>query len=610
MSTRILLIDEDPQTLKSYREALAPKAPLWILNCTSSADEGLESAREHRPDIVIAALSTNDGHGAQILSEIEKIAPSAQRFITATEADKPKLKATFGSTFQFLPNPCPANRLVTEIQRCVAIETWLADDRIKRLVAKIGEFPSLPPVYLKVVNALNSRDASAGSIAQAISGDLAISAKVLQTVNSSYYGFDQKISNITQAVGVLGVDCVKNLVLAIQVFSKLGSTEDHRALIDELWHHSMSVAITARRIALHETEDEKIAEEAYTAGLLHDIGKLVLLNAEPDLYDAARQHAREESIPLWSAEDQLVGSNHAEIGAYLLARWGMPTNLTEAVALHHQPTISSSKTFSPLAAVHVANALIHYRLSEDHPGAFPSQEFLTEIGKHRPMETWADIASGKAQPASAPAKLSLKKEPAQEPSPSPKPVATPVAETTSSTPAATATKAAAAAEEESEPTKSKTPLYAFAACLSLAAIGIFALNHFGNDTPASETAQAKSEAQLESTFAKNLEKARDIAGLTRTENSLQEIFDSQDTAEPIAQTAPAALPKPQISESVSTFPNIELTGIFFKSDNPVASVNGKIRRVGDTVDGAQIIRIEKHLIVVQFEKTIRSFKLN
>ncbi len=628
MTTRILIIDEDPKALQDYRDALAPKSGQWTIDYAPCVDEGLRAAQEDKPDVVIAALSIADGHGADILTRFEKIAPDAQRFITATEEDKPKLESTFGSSFQFLPSPCPPARLITEIQRCVAIDNWLGNDRIKKLISKMGEFPSLPPIYLKVVNALNSRDASADAIAQAIAGDLAISAKVLQTVNSSFYGFDEKISNISQAVNILGIDCVKNLVLAIQVFNKMGRTAEQKAITDQLWHHSMSVAVAARRIVAYETKDDKAAEEAYSAGLMHDIGKLVLLNAVPKQFAAARELSNEISIPLKEAEDQVIGCNHAETGAYLLARWGMPANLTEAVALHHEPVNSFGKSFSALAAVHVANAIVHHRQRPDHPGSLLSEEFLIEIGKADSWEDWLAVTSGKTPPAKAKAGVSLKAKESDTPRESSEQTESPSSEEDSAKAKTsnedTETTRNAATEPE-EKKSSKTPLIALAACAALAAIGIYTLNTVNTTDTSEEFAIATEEPESKSSLSSSLEKAREISGVTQTEDALQEIFDAQteDAApqevaaavpavkEPVATPEPVKeLPKPKLPEVRDTFPNIELAGIFYNAERPLASVNGKIRRVGDSVSGAKIVRIDKHQIVVKYEETLRAFKLN
>ncbi|MDQ8187631.1 HDOD domain-containing protein [Pelagicoccus sp. SDUM812002] len=660
MTTRILIIDEDLNSLRTYRDTLSPKSKQWSVDYAENVEQGLESAAANKPDIVIVDLSVNDGHGNDILTRFEKSAPEAQLFITASETDKPKLESTLGASFQFLPSPCPAQRLVSEIQRCVAIDNWLGNDRVKEIVAKMGKFPSLPPIYLKVVNALNSKHADTDSISQAIAGDLAISAKVLQTVNSSFYGFDEKISNIADAISILGTECVKNLVLAIQVFNNIGRSADQKSITDELWHHSMSVAVAARRVASYESKNEKAGEEAYTAGLMHDIGKLILLDAVPQEFAEARKLANETSISQAEAETQIIGCNHAEIGAYVLARWGMPTSLTEAVALHHEPINSFGRSFSALAAVHVANAIVHHRQKPGHPSAAISEAYLVEIGKSDSWDDWLAVSSGNKPAPKEKSGLSLKKQPNTSPSSAQQQTqaaASKANEPETATETSGSDTAALQPEQEAS-RKSKTPLLALAACVALAAIGIYLLNTVDNSDPfedfafedepieklphLTETEQRsdqtanldesepaiKEEKAVESTgLASKIKAARDLSELSGTEDALQEIFDSQEETAPlstseVAVTAPEPrevstisetkneLPQPQLPKVEDLFPNIELAGIFYNSERPLASVNGRIRRVGDTVSGAQIVRIDQHQIIVKYEETLRSFKLN
>ncbi|MBC2606472.1 HDOD domain-containing protein [Pelagicoccus albus] len=630
MTTRILIIDPCEDTLKYYREVLEPKSSQWTLDCTGDSTEGIELAKRNTPDVVIVALSIDDDHGPDLLRSLDKIAPDAQPFISATETEKTKLESTLGSKFHFLPNPCHADKLITEINRCIAIETWLGNPRIKELISKMGEFPSLPSIYLKVVSALNSKNASAELIADCISGDLAISAKVLQTVNSSYYGFDQKVSNISEAVSILGLESVKNLVLGIEVFNKLGRSRHHKAITDQLWHHSMSVATAARRISQFETNDSDMAEEAYTAGLMHDIGKLVHLNAEPEKFQDAIKMANEESIPLHEAEEELLGCTHAETGAYILARWSMPTNLTEAVALHHQPVNSFGKSFSALAAVHVANAIVHHRQNAEHPSSTPNEEFIIEIGKSDSWQDWVDTSTGKTskKPQVKEAKEVEAKEPTQEPA-SPKLAVKKSEPTSEPSPAPAASTQSEPKVEEKQNKKSLMPLVALAACIALAATGITLMNTVPTEEP-SESLSLAEEAPT-SSLASAIEQAKEMSGITETEEALQEIFDDQElaaTPEPaeeellvheeadasdlVAEKEENELPKPKLPEPEpeQVFPEVVLGGIFYSEKRPLASVNGKIVKTGDTISGVKIVRIEKARVTVQYESEQRSYKLN
>ena len=649
MKTRILCIDDDKDVLEAYTNALASHAGEWEVERFTNPDEALIAIENSSADVVVASYKLSEHDGIDFLKQAARLKPDSQRFIAAAEEDKDKVEAGLGSIYQYLPKPCSPDRLITEIQRCLAIDTWLGNDKIKQLVAKMGEFPSLPPMYLKVVNALNSRNASTDQIGHAISGDIAISAKLLQVVNSSYYGFEEKISDITQAVGILGIEAVKNLVLAIQVFGKLGRSPDQKALTDQLWHHSMSVAVAAKRIARYETGKDKLAEEAYTAGLLHDLGKLVMINAAPEDFDKARALAKKQSLPAWQAEKATFGCNHAETGAYVLARWGMPAAVVEAVALHHEPYNTSGTSFSSLSAVHVANALVWERKPGDQPSpdAKPDEDFLAEIGRAASWETWQDVVSGKVKEKQKTGlTLEHRKEPMRQ-------------DQSSASPSAPEEKPATPARSsEAGPADASTPApddpqiparssgagvltVAIAAGLGLAIGAYFLLPTLqpSNDetlasAPAIEAAPATMEAEvslaeeldtvIDEEFAQTAieqeeaeaEASVEIAS-TDGPAQVEPVAPSdatppepEDAAVQIVASEPATvLPAPELPDQNSFFPEIVLSGIFYSADNPLASVNGKIRRVGDSVSGAQIVKIEQKRIVVRYDEELRDYRL-
>ena len=654
MKTRIFFVDDEPANFDHYKNCLAGRENQWDVSYFADALEALAALKETPPDIVIADYEMPGMTGPNFLKQVETLLPAAERYITAAPEQKALLEADIGSDFHYLPKPCEKQRLVTEIQRCIAIDVWLGNDKVKSIVAKMGSFPSLPPMYVKVVNALNSRNTSVADIGQAISGDLAISAKVLQVVNSSFYGYDEKISDITHAVQILGLDCVKNLVLAIQVFGKSGHSPDQKALTDQLWHHSMSVAVAAKRIMEYETREnpEKAGEEAYTAGLMHDIGKLVMINSIPEEYEKARTLSREKGIPQWKAEEEVIGCNHAEAGAYLLGRWGMPAPLVEAVALHHEPVNSSGSKFSPLAAVHAANALVRERQpgEKTHPDALADEEFLSEIGKAGSWELWQEVVTGKTPPRKPAPQAATAAAKTQPKAASPQPAASESKKAASppsnspARPSAAASPAAPASEQEanSNPEQKKSPKTGLilAALAAAAVIGIFLFPKSEAPAPAaadepfamsplppqeSETetspAPANDLASPEKTVLDNVSEA-DAA----TEAANEIIAEAAETAsDPIppetiddalaiadapsaavaTETAPALPPEPEDS-----FPRITLGGIFYNETAPAASINGKIVRAGAMVSGAKVIVIEQKRVVLSYEGETRSFVLN
>src|SRR5882757_4698210 len=206
------------------------------------------------------------------------------------------------------------------------------------------------------MEALASPDTSLEQIGDIIASDPAMTAKILQLVNSAFFGIARRISNPAEAVQFLGVGRVRSLVLSLHVFSCFDEFHPKSFSIERVWKHSMSTGLVAQKIARMQKVERPVIDETYVAGMLHDIGKVMLAASLPDAYEKAVQLAAGEKIPLIQAEREVFGVNHAQVGAYLLGLWGLPITIVEAVAFHHQPQESAVKTFSPLTAVHLASA--------------------------------------------------------------------------------------------------------------------------------------------------------------------------------------------------------------------------------------------------------------
>lgn len=596
MKTPILLIDDDTQDLQSLVAALEGKKGLWQIEPLSAISEAAEFARAFEPMVVVADYSLEGTDGVTLLRQIRKNQPGVHTFVLVTAEEREAIGGEVEDGIQFLPKPCPPEQLIGEVQRTIAIESWLGNPRIQEIVAKMGEFPCLPPLYLKVVNLLNSRGAGADQIGEAIAGDLAMSAKILQTVNSSYYGYEEKVSEIPHAVSILGVDAVKTLVLAIQVFGKLGHSPTHKAIADELWHHSMSVAVAARRLMKFETGHEKAAEDAYTAGLLHDLGKLILLNAVPGKSEQAREQASSGKRPLWQVENELIGANHAEIGAYVLARWGIPVSIVEAAALHHQPVNAFGARFTTLSAVHVANALVNARKSGQgpNPEALPEEAYLQEIGKDGSWEVWQEVVAGRVTQRSASEN-----------------------ETTDEGRPAAAMRADSSGATSAPVSRSRKSLLWVGA---LAAAGVMGAGIYFL-TPRSEEALyayslAEAPAAVETVLTPSVATPADQR--VRKEEPEPALSPPATVVPAAMESPPAEAPAeepertvPAEAEKVASdeFPEINLTGIFYVGGRALTSVNGQVLRTGDSVAGARVVRIEPGRIVLNYRGETRAFQL-
>jgi putative nucleotidyltransferase with HDIG domain len=202
---------------------------------------------------------------------------------------------------------------------------------------------------------LASQNCTTHEVALVIEQDIAMSVKVLQLVNSAFFRLPRIFTRIEDAIVYLGFDVVSRIVLAGELFDIPPQRHDLTAEISSLRHHSLTTATIASKLMC----EKKQQDDAFLAGLLHDVGKLLLAAYLPEHFRSAVEHAKNSGVDLYNAEIELSGVSHAEVGAYLLGLWGLPHFVVEAVAYHHRPTGVEEPMFGVLGAVHVGNALAH-----------------------------------------------------------------------------------------------------------------------------------------------------------------------------------------------------------------------------------------------------------
>lgn len=359
MKRRILFVDDEPNVLQGLQRMLRSMRNEWDMHFAGSGEEALCKLEEVPFDVIVSDMRMPGMNGAELLKEVARRHPNVVRIVLSGHLDREYILQLVTTTHQHLAKPCDAETIKDTVNRACALRDLLASKELGAVVSRIRSLPSLPSLYMRIIEVLQSDDPSLQKIGEIVSEDIAMSAKVLQLVNSSFFGIARRISNPVQAVMFLGLETVKALVLSVQIFAKWENSQLKGFDIEWLWHHSMTTGAVAKRLAETEQLPTHEADKAFTAGLLHDVGKLILAASLPDTYQKALAASKAQRIPLWQAEEEVFGTSHAEVGAYLLGLWGLPTSIVEAVAWHHRPSLCPARTFCPLTTVHVANALWH-----------------------------------------------------------------------------------------------------------------------------------------------------------------------------------------------------------------------------------------------------------
>ncbi|MCU0713638.1 MAG: response regulator [Pirellula sp.] len=358
MSKNVLFVDDEANVLSGLRRLLRGQRAIWDMDFACSGAEALKIMEEKSIDVIVSDMRMPRMNGAELLSTVSNRYPKTVRLILSGQSEQEKVLRSIGPAHQFLAKPCDPDVLIGTINRACNLQSRLSDETLQRIVANIAFLPSLPGLFRELMQIVESDNCSIQQLGELIGRDLALSAKVLQLVNSSFFGLAQHVSCTKHAVSLLGLNIIKPLVLLAGTYSQCENPDLDGYSLDREVEHSLAVATLSRSIAASQTNQSHLIDDAYVSGMMHDIGKLILAVNMRETYQDVLYGARDADCPLWKMEQERFGTTHAEMGAYLLALWGFPNSVVEAVAFHHTPTHATNEQFSPLTAVHFANSFL------------------------------------------------------------------------------------------------------------------------------------------------------------------------------------------------------------------------------------------------------------
>jgi HD-like signal output (HDOD) protein/CheY-like chemotaxis protein len=390
---RLLFVDDEPKVLDGIRRMLHSMHLEWDISCAGSGQEALDAAAAEPFDVIVSDMRMPGMDGSALLNELRKRYPQTARIALSGQTKKEDILRAVGPVNQFLSKPCDAETLTSTISQALALRDLLADDRLRGLLSQMDAMPVLPSLYDELLEELESPDASLKVVERIVSQDIGMSAKILQLVNSAFFGVRQHVASPGQAVALLGLDTVKSLVLSINVFSQFEGTRVKGFSLDALWRHSMNVAGFAKTIATAEKAGCKTADHAFIAGLLHDVGKLAFAAKLPAEYAETLALAMSHGTTLHEAERTTLQATHAELGAYLLGLWGFSDPIVEALVFHHEAAKCPVREFGTLTAVHVANVLEHETSTEGGTRAASrlDEAYVTDLGLAERLSDWKKV---------------------------------------------------------------------------------------------------------------------------------------------------------------------------------------------------------------------------
>ena len=318
--SRILFVDDEEGVLRLLQRMLKPMRDEWEMAFCDSGPAALRAMEAAPFDVVVSDMSLPGMSGAQLLAETSRLHPATIRLILSGHEDRHLVMQCVGVAHQYLFKSADVGMLVAAVKRAVDLRGILRNEALCGLIARLDTLPEKPNLYFEIVRKLRDPEASVGEVSQLIERDPAMTGKILQLVNAVPFGLRVRMGSIAEAIGLLGLETIRSMILAVDLFEQFRSGEGDRPphSVDALWKHSFRVARTAQAIAAGQGESGAVIDEAFVSGLLHDTGKLVLAANFLAEYGACCREAGEEHRPPLPIEERLFPSEHRGLSARIV----------------------------------------------------------------------------------------------------------------------------------------------------------------------------------------------------------------------------------------------------------------------------------------------------
>ena len=399
---RVLFVDDEPQVLDGLRRSLRAYRREWTMEFCEGAEQALALLAEGPFDVIVSDLQMPGMDGAELLTRVRDKYPDTVRIVLSGQSEQERILQAVGPAHQYLSKPCDPAFLRKTVTSAVLLNKRMDNPKLKALVSQMDSLPSLPDIYFELVEELRDEDASVDRIGSLIAKDLGMTAKVLQLVNSSFFGLPVHVNDASHAAALLGLNTLKPLVLTASIFRQLEKSRVSTTFLETVLSHSMAIGGVAKSLAKAEGLDRDTVDNTFIAGALHDVGKIILADNFGRDYTVLCHKAKAQETAIIELELEQFDASHADVGGYLLSLWGLPQEIIEAVAFHHDPSSSVDESFTPLTAVHVANVLSEQpKDSTLEPTAtIPIDNlYLAKLGMSHRLESWEAIAEASAEPS-------------------------------------------------------------------------------------------------------------------------------------------------------------------------------------------------------------------
>jgi len=382
----VLFVDDEPLMRELYTNLANVLGPDFQIRTVSGGTEALEVLATQSVDIIVSDLSMPQMAGGEFLTTVERLYPETMRVVISGVGDELAVARCLMYGHRYFQKPLQLKEIADLVRRISRHGKVLRSDRVKKIVGRSDVLPTPPETYLRLTELLQNANSPLEEVARIIESDPGLTARLLQVVNSAAFGYGGKLSTVEDAVQVAGVEVVRSLLLALQARSFAENRLKNKQLLNTFWQHSIETGARCRLLARAERLNLTEQETCFTAGLLHDVGKLVLAASEEKIYGDLVAAAVRDGVPVFERELDVYGATHADIGAYLLGLWGLPDTIIHPVERHHNLGADRGRGFTPVLCVHLAqNLLPTARRAEK-----VNLQFLQECGLQARLPQWEE----------------------------------------------------------------------------------------------------------------------------------------------------------------------------------------------------------------------------
>jgi HD-like signal output (HDOD) protein/CheY-like chemotaxis protein len=354
----VLFVDDEQKIIDGLRRHLRAHREHWDIRFATSGDAALLMLKERPADIIVSDMRMPGMNGGQLLMRVRELYPQTTRVILSGQTDQVDLLKDIGCIHQYLQKPCGGEILCNVLERTRVLNSQLSQPLLRLAANQVNALPPCSETYNALVSELGRDNSSLTKIASLVASDPALAAKLMQLVNSAFFGMPCKVKTPHDAVVLLGLNTVHSIIVAGRLFEFVGNASANQSMISNIWASSVEIGAAAFGFAVANKASSETAAQARLAGMLCLIGRAILLATTPETYEKVIACAALGSISYLQSEKIIYDANQDALTAYALGLWAFPEDLVEAVAFQSEPSVAPlGKGADLVAYLHLARSV-------------------------------------------------------------------------------------------------------------------------------------------------------------------------------------------------------------------------------------------------------------